>query len=117
MTVTSQRPLKILIRYKKRSHSSISLFLKVKWPSDSIVSRAVNSLPNVLVLVNIGVYTIVYSRLAVFVTNKVRSLASLVRSYSSLRSLNDYQRLFIVDVFALKTVKRVKNGFKRLKTF
>ena len=28
----------------------------------------------------IGVYTIVYSRLAVFVTNKVRSLASLVRS-------------------------------------
>ena len=53
MTVTSQRPLKILIRYKKRSLSSISLFLKVKWPSDSIVSRAVNSLPNVLVLVNI----------------------------------------------------------------
>ena len=38
MTVTSQRPLKILIRYKKRSLSSISLFLKVKWPSDSIKS-------------------------------------------------------------------------------
>ena len=32
------RPLKILIRYKKRSLSSISLFLKVKWPSDSIKS-------------------------------------------------------------------------------
>ena len=56
MTVTSQRPLKILIRYKKRSLSTISLFLKVKWPSDSIVSRAVNSLPNVLVLVNIDTY-------------------------------------------------------------
>ena len=36
----------------------------------------------------IGVYTIVYSRLADFVSNKVHSLASLVRSYSSLRSLN-----------------------------
>ena len=58
MTVTSQRPLKILIRYKKRSLSSISLFLKVKWPSDSIVSRAVNSLPNVLVLVNISHITL-----------------------------------------------------------
>ena len=38
MTVTSQRPLKILIRYKKRSLSSLSLFLKVKWPSDCIKS-------------------------------------------------------------------------------
>ena len=36
----------------------------------------------------IGVYTIVYSRLADFVTSKARSLASLVRSYSSLRLLN-----------------------------
>ena len=35
---TKTKTLKILIRYKKRPLSSISLFLKVKWPSDSIKS-------------------------------------------------------------------------------
>ena len=51
VTVTSQRPLNILIRYKNTVPFHHIILFKGKVIDYQIISRAVNSLPNVLFLV------------------------------------------------------------------
>ena len=58
--VTFHKPATVIpvgIKTVTFQYIGISLFLKVtvKWPSYQIASRAVNSQPNVLVLVNISI--------------------------------------------------------------